>query len=187
MKLKNHRGGACGCERPNLNPFSGGCSTCNLPMTGGAFNIPPTANFPLSNETYHPLNSYQNDPTMLGVSTRTQDVPVSYTLNETGGNNISFKGGKKTKRTKKSKKAKTTKRTRKSKKNKKAKRTRKYKKQKGGIHLGQLAATSYLGPGHYHNYLGSNVNEVPDWDKSIFNAPASLNNTGFNKFNPPLV
>jgi len=184
--MKNHRhrhrlkkGGGCGCQTPKLNPFSGGCSTCNLPMSGGAFVIPPTANFPSTNETYYPLNNYQNDPTMTELSTRIQGVPVSHTLNETGGNNIYLTGGRKRKRTKKTKK-------RKSKKTKKRK-NKKTKKQSGGINLGQSAISSYLGPGHYPNLLGSKVEDVPDQHRSIFTNPASLNNTGFSKTNPPLV
>ena len=189
MKLKNHRlktkkGGNCGCETPTLNPFTGGgCSTCQQPIHGGAFDIPPTAHFPPTNETYYPLNNYQNDPTMTEISTRLQGVPVSYTLNETGGNNISISGGKKTKKSKKTKKQKNkkAKKTRRTKKNKKA------KKQKGGINLGQLAASSYLGPGHYNNWLGSMKVDVPDWDRSIFTGPACLNNSGFSKTNLPLA
>lgn len=183
--MKNHRhrlkkGGDCGCQTPKLNPFSGGCSTCNLPMSGGAFAILPTTNFPPTNETYYPLNNYQNDPTMTELSTRIQGVPISHTLNETGGNNISLTGGKKRKRTKKTKKQSK-------KKTKKNKRTRKNKKMKGGINLGLSAISSYLGPGHYNNLLGSKVDYVPDWDRSILTNPASLNNTGFSETNPPLV
>ena len=194
MKLKNHRhskkqsGGECGCQIPNLNPFSGGCSTCNLPMNGGGFDIPPTAILPSTNETYYPLNSYQNDPNMMEFSTRTQGVPISHTLNETGGNIISLIGGKKHKRTnKKTKKNKQMKKTKKNKQMKKTRKNKQMKKQKGGINLGQSAISSYLGPGHYNSLLGSKLDYFPDWNRSIFTNPASLNNTGFSKTNPPLV
>jgi len=184
MKKKNSnrtlkkRGGNCGCNSGNPLFQNGGCVSCNPSLHGGGFNLASTS--------YHPLNTYQQDPTMLGYSTRMEGVPVSNTLNETGGNNIVLGGKKqKQKREKSNKKSKQTK----NKSNKKSKQTKNKsnKKQKGGINLGYISQNSLLGHGHYGSWFGAPSLDTPDWNKSIFTTPASSNTTGYSKFNPYLV
>ena len=181
MKKKNSnrtlrkKGGNCGCNSGNPLFKSGGCVSCRPSLYGGGFNIPPT-----SQVSSYPLNHYQNDPNMLAFSTRTEGVPVSNTLNETGSNNIVL-GGKKRKQNKTNRNKKKTNKKRKQKKNKSN------KKQKGGINLGYISQNSLLGHGHYGSWFGAPSLDTPDWNKSIFTTPASLNTTGYSKFNPYLV
>jgi hypothetical protein len=175
LKIK---GGNCNCGSGKPLFQNGGCVSCNTSLHGGGFNISPT-----SQASYYPLNDVQHDPTMLGISTRIQGVPVSNTLNGTGSNNIMLGGKKsksklnnKTKKNKLKKKKKTDKKKQKS-----------YKKQKGGINLGYISQNSLLGHGHYGTWFGAPSLETPDWNKSIFTTPASLNTTGYSKFNSYLV
>lgn len=183
MKTKTlkQKGGDCGCGNPIMAGQSGGsCSSCSkMEGGGGGFTIDPTSYLPHSQETYYPLNSYDNDTMMQTDSTRMTGVPISNNLNVTGGNDIKLGGGKKRKR--KSKKSKLTK-----KKNTKKKRKR-TKKQKGGINLGYIGQNSLLGHGQYGTWFGAPTNNTPDWNASIFTSPVSQNTTGYTEHNPYLV
>lgn len=182
MKKKNSsrtlkkKGGNCGCNSGNPLFQNGGCALCKPSLRGGGFHLAQTP--------YYQLNTYQHDPTRLGYSTRMEGVPVSNTLNETGGNNIVL-GGNKRKRNK----SKTNRKLKKTKTNtkRKQKKNKSTKKQKGGVNLGYISQNSLLGHGHYGTWLSAPSLNTPDWNQSIFTTPASLNNTGYSKFNPYLV
>jgi len=167
------RGGDCGCSKNSLFQ-NGGCISCNTSLYRGGLNVAPTS--------YYPLNNYQHDPTRLGYSTRIEGVPISNVSNETGGNNIML-GGNKRKRNKSNKKQKKNKSNTK----RKQKKNKSNKKQKGGINLGYISQNSLLGHGHYGTWFGAPSLDGPDWNKSIFTTPASLNTTGYSTSNPYLV
>jgi hypothetical protein len=184
-KTLKQKGGGCGCGSGNpviQGQSGGGCSACSkIEGGGGGFTIDPTSYFPSSQETYYPLNSYNNDTMMQTDSIRMTGVPISNNLNVTGGNDIKLGGGKK--RKSKSKKSKSKKSKLKKKKNK---RTRS-KKQKGGINLGYVGQNSLLGHGQYGYWFGAPTNNTPDWNASIFTSPVSQNTTGYTEYNPYLV
>lgn len=101
------RGGGCGCNSGLFN--------------GGALQSENLAN--LSKSAYEPLNSYNNDPKMLQVSTRMESVP-----NLRGGKNS--KGGKKPKGRKNNKTS-----------GKKTNKNRFSRKMKGGLPYSNFVST----------------------------------------------
>ena len=167
------KGGSCGCGSgiSILTSQKGGCVSCS---SGGGFSNPATTHFPSS----LPHNNYHQDPLMHTSSGRMEGVPISNTLNETGGNIINLRGGKK-KRTK-SKKAKSKSKARKG----KGKKTR---KQSGGIHLPQIAISSALGHNHYGSWFGAPTSQTPEWNESIFTTPSTTHNIGYSKYNSYMI